>query len=125
MSKNLNKRFFAEYLTVLALTIDPDPSIENEEPEIYLSEEEIEKHRNWSARSSRKGSISSSSSDGSAPKRGLMSCEDELDTSLDQGAGGDGLDSKQKMLIKKGKVAVKCNRKIGKNETKIKQMRRR
>lgn len=125
MSKNLNKRFFAEYLTVLALTIDPDPSIENEEPEIYLSEEEIEKHRNWSARSSRKGSIDSSSSDGSAPKRGLMSCEDELDTSLDQGGGGDGLDSKQKMLIKKGKVAVKCNRKIGKNETKIKQMRRR
>ena len=62
VSKNLNKRFFAEYLTVLALTIDPDPSIENEEPEIYLSEEEIEKHRNWSAKSSRRGSSSSSSS---------------------------------------------------------------
>jgi hypothetical protein len=27
MSKNLNQRYFAEYLTVLALTIDPDPTI--------------------------------------------------------------------------------------------------
>lgn len=126
MSKNINQRFFAEYLTVLALTIDPDPTIENEEPEIYITEEDLEKHRNWSSRNSRKGSISSSSSDGSEPKRGLMNCEDELDTSLEAGGGGaDGIDSKAKMLIKKGKVAVKCNRKISKAEVAIKRMRRR
>jgi len=57
MSKNLNQRFFAEYLTVLAMTIDPDPTIENEEPEIFITEEDLEKHRNgnWSNKTSRKG----------------------------------------------------------------------
>ncbi len=39
--------------------------------------------------------------------------------------GGDGIDSKSRMLIKKGKVAVKCNRKIAKATTAIKRMRRR
>ncbi len=54
MSKNLNRRYFAEYLTVLALTIDPDPTIENEEPEIYITEEDLEKHQKgqWSSKSS-------------------------------------------------------------------------
>jgi len=57
MSKNLNQRFFAEYLTVLAMTIDPDPTIENEEAEIFITEEDLEKHRNgtWSNKTSRKG----------------------------------------------------------------------
>merc|ERR1719281_1425060 len=43
MSKNMNKRFFAEFLTVLALTVNPDPTIEPEEPEIYLTEADLER----------------------------------------------------------------------------------
>ena len=128
MSKNINQRYFAEFLTVLALTIDPDPTIVNEEPEIYITEEDLEKHRNgtWSSKSSRKNSVSSSSSEESAPKHGLLNVEEEVDFSIDAGAGGgDGLDAKQKMMIKKGKVAVSANRKIQKSETAIKRMRRR
>ena len=128
MSKNINQRYFAEFLTVLALTIDPDPTIVNEEPEIYITEEDLEKHRNgtWSSKSSRKNSVSSSSSEESAPKHGLLNVEEEVDFSIDAGAGGgDGLDAKQKMMVKKGKVAVSANRKIQKSETAIKRMRRR
>ena len=69
MSKNLNQRFFAEYITVLSMTIDPDPNIEPEEPELYLNEEELERRRNplasTSRRSSRKDSTISRTSDGS------------------------------------------------------------
>ncbi len=54
MSKNLNKRFFAEFITVLALTVNPDPNIEPEEPEIYLTEADLERRRNGT--SSRRGS---------------------------------------------------------------------
>ena len=39
ISKNINPRLFAEFITVLAETINPDPTIENEEPEIYFSSE--------------------------------------------------------------------------------------
>merc|ERR550539_1299093 len=46
MSKNQNKKFFAKFLALLALTVDPDPDIEAEDPEIYFSAEEIEKHKN-------------------------------------------------------------------------------
>ena len=38
--------------------IDPDPTIENEEAEIFITEEDLEKHRNggtWSNKTSRKG----------------------------------------------------------------------
>jgi hypothetical protein len=56
-----------------------------------------------------------------------MGCEDAVDTSIDPGGGGggDGLDSKQKMMIKKGKVAVAAKSKVNKATSKIKQMRRR
>ena len=39
------------------MTIDPDPTIENEEPEIFITDEDLEKHRNgtWSNKTSRKG----------------------------------------------------------------------
>ena len=53
MSKNLNKRFFAEFITVLALTVNPDPTIEPEEPEIYLTEADLERRRVGSRRPSR------------------------------------------------------------------------
>jgi len=132
MSKNLNQRFFAEYLTVLAMTIDPDPTVENEEAEIFITDEELERHRNghWSNKTSRKGSIMCSSSEESLAnhKRNLLNCDDEMDASLDQNQGtstSGGLDSKQRMLIKKGKMAVAANRKINKAELAIKRMRRR
>ena len=64
MSKNLNQRFFAEFITVLALTVNPDPNIEPEEPEIYLTEEDLERRRNGPA--SRASSESSDSSENSA-----------------------------------------------------------
>ena len=65
MSKNLNLRFFSEYITVLALTVNPDPSIEPEEPELYLSPEDLERRRNGAPeteRTSKEGSIISGSS---------------------------------------------------------------
>jgi len=76
------------------------------------------------------GSITNSSSEESLAnhKRRMLNCDDELDASLDQNPGASesgGLDSKQKMLIKKGKVAVAANRKINKAEIAIKRMRRR
>ena len=43
MSKNLNKRYFAEFISLLAMTVDPDPSIVPEEPMIHLSPEDIDK----------------------------------------------------------------------------------
>ena len=46
MSKNINPRLFCEFMTVLAETIEPDPTIENEEPEIFFSEEHLEKYKN-------------------------------------------------------------------------------
>ena len=52
------------------MTIDPDPNVEPEEPELYLTEEELERRRNplaasTSRRSSRKDSTISRTSDGS------------------------------------------------------------
>ena len=60
MSKNINPRLFIEFLTVLAETINPDPTIENEEREIYFSEENLEKYikGNWGP--SRRNSSASS-----------------------------------------------------------------
>merc|ERR1739838_834144 len=57
MSKNLNQRFFAEYLTVLAMTIDPDPTVEVEEEEIFIPDEEQEKYRTFGNGTSRKVSL--------------------------------------------------------------------
>ncbi len=126
MSKNLNKRFFAEFLALLAMTVDPDPNIEPEEPEINLSPEDIEKLR---------ASGSSSSNEASGPakkvkleetdddddddeeeegttKRGLMNLDESL---MEEGGGGGGgstsLSGKQRMLIKLGKHAKSANKK--------------
>lgn len=59
MSKNLNQKFFAEYLTVLAMTIDPDPTVEVEEEEIFIPEDEQEKYRTFGNGTSRKVSLKS------------------------------------------------------------------
>ena len=91
MSKNINPRLFIEFLTVLAETINPDPTIENEEREIYFSEENLEKYikGNWGP--SRRNSSASSNYSGGKNKRGLMNLDDEVDTSIEPGGGG-GLD---------------------------------
>merc|ERR1719167_495540 len=61
MSKNVNKRFFAEFLALLALTVDPDPDEEPDDPEICLKQKEIEQYRNGNKSHSSKSSSSSSS----------------------------------------------------------------
>ncbi len=123
MSKNLNKRYFAEFLALLAMTVDPDPNIEHEEPEIYLSPEDIEKLRASGSSSSNEskknkdGSDDDDSDDDSdeeeeGPKRGLMNIDDGI---LEEGGGGGGgaaaLSGKQRMLIKLGKHAKSANKK--------------
>ena len=123
MSKNLNKRFFAEFLALLAMTVDPDPSIEPEEPEINLSPEDIEKLRasgSSSSNESKKKEVSDddddedddSDDDEDKPKRGLMNIDEGMIE--DGGAGGGGaaaLSGKQRMLIKLGKHAKSANKK--------------
>merc|ERR1712037_565366 len=76
MSKNLNKRYFAEFLALVSMTVDPDPNIEAEEPEIHLSPEEIERIKS-----------SSSSNDGSSKNKSGESDEDEEE---DEGEEEDG-----------------------------------
>merc|ERR1711956_119756 len=104
-----NQSFFAEYLTVLAMTIDPDPTVEVEEEEIFIPDEEQEKYRTFGNGTSRKGSITSSSYEDSlmAAKRRLLNCDEIMETSLDQNVGvfwgGSGPDSRQKNAPKKMK----------------------
>ena len=123
MSKNLNKRYFAEFMALVAMTVDPDPNIEAEEPEIHLSPEEIERIKS-----------SSSSNDGSSKnKSGESDDEDDEDDGDDEdgekkpsflmnmseeiegcesggGGGGSSLTGKQRMLIKMGKKAKSANK---------------
>ena len=142
MSKNLNQRFFAEFITVLALTVNPDPNIEPEEPEIYLTEADLERRRNGrgSKSSSRKSSISSGSGSGSGSgsddddddnnrRKGnpLMRCEGDIDTSLEAAGGGGagGLSGKQRMLIKQGKGAMGAKHNAMKSGAALKRLRSR
>ena len=123
MSKNLNKRYFAEFLALVAMTVDPDPNIEAEEPEIHLSPEEIERIKS-----------SSSSNDGSSKRQSGDSDEEEEEDDGDDedgekktsflmnmsediegcdgggGGGGSSLTGKQRMLIKLGKKAKSANK---------------
>ena len=126
MSKNLNKRYFAEFLSLLAMTVDPDPNIEPEEPEIHLSPEDIEKIKtssssDGSGRKKSKSESSSSDSDGDEEEGGKKKSvfdkvggDFELDTSIEGGGGGggggSGITGKQRMLIKLGKHAKSANK---------------
>ena len=124
MSKNLNKRFFAEFIALLAMTVDPDPNIEPEEPEIHLSPEDIEKLRASGSSSSNDGSKKKDSDeedddddddDDEEGKKGNFLTnldEDAIDgAGVDGGGGGGGLTGKQRMLIKLGKHAKSANKK--------------
>lgn len=129
MSKNLNKRFFAEFLALLALTVDPDPTIEPDDPEIHLTEKDIETYKN--AAISRRGSGSSSSEeeeDDEKPKSPFANV-DGLDTELDTSLGTDGpggsLTGKQRMLIKQGKTAMKAQSQAMKAQMAMRKMKRR
>ena len=115
MSKNLNQRFFAEFIALLAMTVDPDPNIEPEEPEINLSPEDIEKLRSNAASSS--GDSPSSSEDGEddddGKKENIFSkMDEELESGAGDGGGGGGssLTGKQRNLIKLGKHAKSANK---------------
>ncbi len=120
MSKNLNSRFFAEFLALLAMTVDPDPSMA-EEPEIHLTPEDIEKIRFAASSASngsdrRNGASSSSSSDEEDGRRRRGNFLSRLDAELDDGGGdggdgGGGLSGKQRNLIKLGKHAKSANKK--------------
>ena len=124
MSKNLNKRYFAEFLALVAMTVDPDPNIEAEEPEIHLSPEEIERIK--SSSSSNDGSSSKNKSgestdeddedegddeDGEKKSSFLMNMSEDIE-GCDGGGGGGGssLTGKQRMLIKLGKKAKSANK---------------
>ncbi len=124
MSKNIpNKRFFAEFLALLAMTVDPDPNITPEEPEIHLTPEEIEKIKSsGSSDDSSKKKSSANSSDNEEEEEGEKKAsvfskvggEFELDTSYEasagSGGGGSSLSGKQRMLIKLGKHAKSANK---------------
>jgi len=137
MSKNLNKRFFAEFITILALTVNPDPTIEPEEPEIYLTEADLERRRVGSRRPSRNGSFTSGSSndfgadneeededDPHDPRdpRGRGSAlhtnsllrvieGGDMENSIDRPDGVPGLGGKKRMLMKQGKTAMSAKNK--------------
>ena len=121
MSKNLNKRYFAEFLSLLAMTVDPDPNIDAEEPEIHLSPEEIERIK--SSSSSNDGSSKNKSDDtedddddeededGEKKTSFLMNISEDIEGTEDGGGGGgSSLTGKQRMLIKLGKKAKSANK---------------
>jgi hypothetical protein len=128
MSKNLNRRFFAEFLALLSMTVDPDPNIEPEEDEILLTQEVIEKIK--SSSSSNDGSSKKHSGDASsdeddvddeddveaakeAAKKGsfLMNMSEDIEGCEESsGGGGGGITGKQRMLIKLGKKAKSANK---------------
>lgn len=143
MSKNLNLRFFSEYITVLALTVNPDPSIEPEEPELYLSPEDLERRRNGAPeteRTSKEGSIISGSSGSDSIDGDEGEDEDEeggsrrrgnpllnLDADLEDcgGGGGSALSGKQRMLIKQGKGVGAAKHAAMKTSNAVKRLRNR
>lgn len=134
MSKNVNKRFFAEFLALLALTVDPDPDEEPDDPEICLKQDEIEQYRNGhtdtKSVSSKSGSGSSGSGSGdeddSQPKGAniFANAEENLDCDI-TGEGGGGISGKQRMLIKQGKTAMSAKHKAAKAVQAMRKMKRR
>ncbi len=117
MSKNLNGRYFAEFLALLAMTVDPDPDQEPDHPEIHLSPEDIEKIKTSGASSSEGKSESSDEDEGDDEENGgKKSVFSGLDADLEGGDDGGGggaasLSGKQRNLIKLGKHAKSANKK--------------
>eukprot|EP00095_Tigriopus_kingsejongensis_P002119 snap_masked-scaffold447_size167621-processed-gene-0.10 protein:Tk02119 transcript:snap_masked-scaffold447_size167621-processed-gene-0.10-mRNA-1 annotation:"innexin inx2-like" len=122
MRKNLNRRFFGEFVALLSMTVDPDPTIEPDEPIIYLTPENIEKLKEYSysseASKGRDEDENDEESEDEEEKEGksstfLSNMDEELDTSFEGGGGGGGgnsLTGKQRMLIKLGKKAKSSNK---------------
>ena len=132
LSKNVNKRFFAEFLALIALVIDPDPSLELEEPEIYLSQKDIETFKSGVLLSSEhdksesndnEGADDNDDAEGGGRFQNIEGMDTELDTRLD-GGRGDGLSGKQRMLIKQGKSAKSASRDAMKAQQAIRRMKR-
>eukprot|EP00094_Tigriopus_californicus_P008845 TCALIF_08526-PA protein Name:"Similar to inx2 Innexin inx2 (Schistocerca americana)" AED:0.58 eAED:0.58 QI:0/-1/0/1/-1/1/1/0/266 len=117
MRKNLNRRFFGEFVALLAMTVDPDPNIEPDEPIIHLTPEDIEKLKEYSSSTPREESEEDDEDEEEEavkPSSSFLSkFDDELDTSFEAGpssGGGNSLTGKQRMLIKMGKKAKSANK---------------
>jgi len=127
MSKNVNKRFFAEFLALLALTVDPDPDEEPDDPEICLKQEELEQYKNGVMPKSDANSSRSASSDDedSKGKGGIFAnAEDNLDCDITGDGGAASLSGKQRMLIKQGKTAMSAKHKAAKAVQQMRKMKR-
>jgi len=114
MSKNMNKRFLAEFLALLAMTVDPDPDITPEPITIHLSPEDIEKLKDLAdASSTNSDDEKEKEEEEEEPKEGLMSKLDEDMEGTGGGGGGSGggLSGKERNLIKLGKHAKSANKK--------------
>ncbi|QQP31610.1 Innexin, partial [Caligus rogercresseyi] len=112
MSKNLNKRFFAEFLALIAIVVNPDPNIAPEEPEIFFSDEEIYRIKNISltdtSKESEKESEDKDDEEGSGDDEPKAAANPflKMDADIEEGGVGCGLTGKQRMLIKNGKGAL-------------------
>lgn len=115
MSKNLNRRYFAEFLALLAMTVDPDPDQEPDHPEIHLTPEDIEKLKASGASSSEEGNSGESGEEGDEGEEGsknIFDKMDDLEGGEESGGGGAAsLSGKQRNLIKLGKHAKSANKK--------------
>ena len=114
LSKNVNKRFFAEFLTLVALTIDPDPSVQLDEPEICISQNDIEIFKSGVLIKDNE-SESDNTEDSDTNKDKFFGNIEGIDTELDlglNGGGEDGLSGKQRTLIKQGKAAKSSQRNL-------------
>ena len=104
-------------MSVLAMSVDPDPNIEPEDPVIEFTPEEIQKHKEYEP-----GSNSSSSKDSSDSSSGSEDEEEDkkenffsklegAEDGMDGGdGGGGGLTGKERALIKMGKKAKSANK---------------
>ena len=126
LSKNVNKRFFGEFITLVALTVDPDPSIQLGEAEISLSQTDIDIFRSGILIPDNV-SESEHTEDSGTPKNNWFQNIEGIDTELDigvNGGGGDGLTGKERTLIKQGKSAKSAARESMKAQQALRRKRR-
>lgn len=126
LSKNVNNRFFGEFLTLVALTINPDPSIQLSEPEICLSQTDIDIFKSGVLIKDNVSESENTEDSGTNKDKGFHNIEG-IDTELDIGlnaGGGDGLTGKERMLIKQGKSAKSAQRDSMKAQQAARRMKR-
>ncbi|XP_040575378.1 innexin inx2 isoform X1 [Lepeophtheirus salmonis] len=132
MSKNLNKRFFAEFIALTAMIVNPDPNIAPEEPEIFFSDEEIFRIKNFS---STEVSKDSDTKNGDEEEEGAEEEEEEsskpsnpfakVEGDIEEASGASCLTGKQRMLIKNGKGAISAKHKAMVANAQVRRLKRR